>query len=344
MVRRFDSTKDYYNILGVSRDSTEKQIKKAYRKKAQQHHPDTNGHKSDESMKLINEAWEVLSESACRRNYDDARAGDIHAQTRAHTTRGERDRSEAEEQKRRERGEEKRRGDEEALGIAREIKSKLEYYFKKIPGLREKHFDFFLDSLAGEDIGCLARAVREYRKNGSIFLEDYGVFQHFVNNLSTPAAELEKIIKLSREGPIKIVMPLTSEQIEGMRIRLAFHNSRAIYTKTDKVQDLNLCIFEDEVLMTRYDAIRSNQLTSETEMLDPIYVSRLASFLSEGFKSGDYKMKISNRNRGNPPDRNWMGYWIDELAIQGIPIIQDRKSVLNNLDFKNSEGIILSQK
>ncbi len=64
--------KDYYNILGVSRKATEREIKQAYRKLARQHHPDVNpGDKSaEERFKQINGAYEVLSDKEKRRKYD----------------------------------------------------------------------------------------------------------------------------------------------------------------------------------------------------------------------------------------------------------------------------------
>lgn len=64
--------KDYYNILGVNRSATEREIKQAYRKLARQHHPDINpGDRSaEEKFKQINEAYEVLSDKEKRRKYD----------------------------------------------------------------------------------------------------------------------------------------------------------------------------------------------------------------------------------------------------------------------------------
>ncbi|MFC2012272.1 DnaJ C-terminal domain-containing protein [Chloroflexota bacterium] len=64
--------KDYYNILGVKRDASEQDIKRAYRKLARKHHPDVNpGDKSAEAkFKEINEAYEVLSDKEKRQKYD----------------------------------------------------------------------------------------------------------------------------------------------------------------------------------------------------------------------------------------------------------------------------------
>jgi len=64
--------KDYYDTLGVSRSSSEKEIKVAYRKLARQFHPDANkGNKaSEEKFKEITEAYEVLKDSEKRKRYD----------------------------------------------------------------------------------------------------------------------------------------------------------------------------------------------------------------------------------------------------------------------------------
>jgi curved DNA-binding protein len=64
--------KDYYKVLGVDKNADEKEIKKAYRRLARQHHPDMNpGDKAAEArFKEINEANEVLSDAEKRRKYD----------------------------------------------------------------------------------------------------------------------------------------------------------------------------------------------------------------------------------------------------------------------------------
>lgn len=67
------STKeDYYNILGVSKSATPDELKKAYRKKAMQYHPDKNaGDKaSEEKFKEVNEAYEVLNDPQKKHMYD----------------------------------------------------------------------------------------------------------------------------------------------------------------------------------------------------------------------------------------------------------------------------------
>lgn len=64
--------RDFYEILGVTRNASEDEIKRAYRKQAQKHHPDRNkGEKaSEEKFKEINAAYEILSDKQKRQSYD----------------------------------------------------------------------------------------------------------------------------------------------------------------------------------------------------------------------------------------------------------------------------------
>eukprot|EP00794_Sanderia_malayensis_P007062 gene7059-7856_t len=63
--------KNYYKILGVQRDATDRQIKKAFRKLAVKYHPDKNKSKDAENkFREIAEAYEVLSDKKKRQQYD----------------------------------------------------------------------------------------------------------------------------------------------------------------------------------------------------------------------------------------------------------------------------------
>lgn len=65
--------KDYYSILGVSKNANEKELKEAYRKLVRKYHPDLNPNNRQEAEKIfreINEAYEVLSDPEKRKFYD----------------------------------------------------------------------------------------------------------------------------------------------------------------------------------------------------------------------------------------------------------------------------------
>lgn len=63
---------DYYRILGVSREASDEEIKKAYRKLVFQHHPDRNPESdaADEKIREINAAYEIVGDTEKRRSYD----------------------------------------------------------------------------------------------------------------------------------------------------------------------------------------------------------------------------------------------------------------------------------
>jgi molecular chaperone DnaJ len=68
--------KDYYKVLGVPKDATEAEVKKAYRKLAREYHPDANKGdvKAEERFKEISEANDILGDPKRRKEYDEARA------------------------------------------------------------------------------------------------------------------------------------------------------------------------------------------------------------------------------------------------------------------------------
>ncbi|MFI2371923.1 molecular chaperone DnaJ [Streptomyces sp. NPDC018833] len=68
--------KDYYKVLGVPKDATEAEIKKAYRRLARENHPDANKGdvKAEERFKEISEANDILGDPKRRKEYDEARS------------------------------------------------------------------------------------------------------------------------------------------------------------------------------------------------------------------------------------------------------------------------------
>jgi DnaJ-class molecular chaperone len=64
-------SEDFYEVLGVSRDATEDEIKQAYRKKAREYHPDVSDDPdAEEKFKQIKKAKEVLTDEQKRQAYD----------------------------------------------------------------------------------------------------------------------------------------------------------------------------------------------------------------------------------------------------------------------------------
>ena len=61
-------SENYYNILGVSKDASQDEIKKKYRKLSLQHHPDRGG--DAEQFKKVSEAYENIGDPESRQKYD----------------------------------------------------------------------------------------------------------------------------------------------------------------------------------------------------------------------------------------------------------------------------------
>ena len=61
-------TRNFYDVLGVKRDASQDDIKKAFRKLAVKHHPDNGG--DEKKFAEISEAYQTLSDTGKRREYD----------------------------------------------------------------------------------------------------------------------------------------------------------------------------------------------------------------------------------------------------------------------------------
>ncbi len=66
---------NYYEVLGISRYANQREIKSAFRRLARRYHPDRNSTVSDDIMKNINIAFEILSDPGKRQQYDESLAG-----------------------------------------------------------------------------------------------------------------------------------------------------------------------------------------------------------------------------------------------------------------------------
>lgn len=68
LLSQFDTTKNYYAVLGAAPDASRREIETLYRRLAHKRHPDRGG--TEEEMKTLNEAYRVLHDEIARRQYD----------------------------------------------------------------------------------------------------------------------------------------------------------------------------------------------------------------------------------------------------------------------------------
>lgn len=71
----FDPKKDYYHVLGVDKNASNSELKKAYYRLAQKHHPDKKGQSPDAVSKFqaISDAYAIIGDQENRDEYDEAR-------------------------------------------------------------------------------------------------------------------------------------------------------------------------------------------------------------------------------------------------------------------------------
>jgi len=190
---------DYYNVLGLGKNATQEDIKKAYRKLARQYHPDLNP--EDEAAKKkfqqINEANEVLSDEEMRRKYD--KYGATYGE---HWKQGE-----EYEKTRKAQGTGTARGSDSGWG---------DYTYTH--GQHEGDFSDFFESIFGEGIG-------RDKKSGNVRFkgEDYNAE---LNLDLTDAAKSHKQVITVRGNKIRITIPAGVE--DGQVIRLRGHGGQGI--------------------------------------------------------------------------------------------------------------------
>ena len=86
---RFNTNRDYYEILGASEASSPREIERLYKRLAHQRHPDRGG--AEEDMKTLNEAYQVLHDETSRKEYDSRRSRPLVKPAAIHVTETARD-------------------------------------------------------------------------------------------------------------------------------------------------------------------------------------------------------------------------------------------------------------
>ncbi len=81
---RFNTSKDYYALLGASENATPREIERLYKRLAHQRHPDRGG--TEDEMKALNEAYQVLHDEATRDEYDSQRRRPVARPSAVHVT------------------------------------------------------------------------------------------------------------------------------------------------------------------------------------------------------------------------------------------------------------------
>jgi curved DNA-binding protein CbpA len=81
---KFDPKKDYYSVLGASRNSSARDIERLYKRLARKHHPDRGG--AEDQMKALNEAYRVLHDETARVEYDAERRRPTTREAAIHVT------------------------------------------------------------------------------------------------------------------------------------------------------------------------------------------------------------------------------------------------------------------
>ena len=86
---RSNANKDYYEVLGASEAASPRELERLYKRLAHQRHPDRGG--TEEDMKTLNEAYQVLHDETKRKEYDSQRSRPVTRPAAVHVTSAVRD-------------------------------------------------------------------------------------------------------------------------------------------------------------------------------------------------------------------------------------------------------------
>lgn len=234
MKKKFNPQIDYYKVLGVGQEFTDEALKKAYRRRALETHPDISSDKSSDTFREVGEAYEVLSNPDLKTRYDFERKELLIRLGNALNQFFKKENSMAEERARKEfyqkqkesyeredRAEQERAEKEARERMKEKIRlnklwkdgmDKVLHYIIRFPSLRDKFLqdsDWFRDNFA-----------YGFGRDGTIFYKDLGILNSLLSD--TKKVTGEEIYKLALETRDREIIngkiPLANSQIKGLEL------------------------------------------------------------------------------------------------------------------------------
>lgn len=381
---KFNENIDYYQVLGVDKDSTEEELKKAYRKKALETHPDISKDKSGEKFKRVNEAYEVLSNPDIRKRYDALRSsGHSYSRTdgseernnsqgpfegfdkfywdifgeeweaRAPTPEEER-RSYEQREKREKEFAEKEAGrkiyrERELNRLWREGMNKVLPYILRFPDLKENFLEekWFKENFA-----------RMYERDGSLFNEDVGLFNYLINDpRGANSKDLYKILMETRGGDFAYCearIPLITSNISGLELFI----QKKVPTKLRGGQ-LSFC--GDTTIKfavpsgVNFQAPTNLPYEGDKSEESLMSTCQFLAHLSNCIRNEEYAIKFSQRLPEKHEIKKRLGIyanyppglWIESLKLKGEKVIENGEfiNLANNLErISKTDGFKLPKK
>ena len=377
-MEKYEKGIDYYEVLGVGNDFTEKELKKAYRKRALETHPDQNHGSPRDKFRRVNEAYEVLSDSDSRAKYDRLRkSGNIEKSSRrtsnsnsssqddfnsfyenmfgddwfrdifgegwkyrAPTPEEQRRSYESNERWEKEASERKAgfeaRREKKINQLWKEGMNKIFQYIKRFPDLKEKILeeDWFIENFADM-----------YEKDGSLFYDDFGIFNNFMNDpCGTNGKELYKLFLETQSGKKCVAkIPLNTPQISGLELLISL-NTPNKYRDKFFFSNSPLIGLDIKIPYCRNDIRAVTPLPIDVNKPEEslMRVCNFMGYLGESIRQGDYSIKFSETLPKEHKSKEYIessrltshGFWINSLNLGGEIVIEDGNviSLINNLN------------